>query len=373
MTKFSLTILPGLEDLALSEFNEKWSLINESDLPKIERKKGKLFIEAEISDFCTLVPYLKIPSQAYKIIEEFPCKDFPKLFQKISKIEWHKFIRGDFPIITVSTRQSKLINSTRIKLTATEGLTKAFKRTVQKKAPKEFLEIKNKIHIDIYNDNLTLSLSLTGERLDKRGFKLSSDLAPLRESIAAALVYSIALESKSENLLDLMAGTGTFTSEALEFYKFNNHRLFDYQFAPFFITLPLRKRVMISKTLFSAHYINDITEHATTALNDNLKKLSKEQKVENLGPEDFFKLNKEFKSSSLILNPPYGKRIKISVPLDELLMSIIEKARNLDGVETLGMIFPRWAKSKLKNVKVLKETFLKNGGIEVVYLLIDLR
>ncbi|OUR97202.1 hypothetical protein A9Q84_12815 [Halobacteriovorax marinus] len=373
MTKFSLTILPGLEDLALSELKEKWSLINESDLPEVTRKKGKLYIDCDTADFCTLVPYLKIPSQAYLTVDEFPCKDFPKLFQKLSKIEWHSYIRGEFPVLTVSTRKSKLINSTRIKLTATEALTKSLRNTGTKKAPKEFLEIRNKIHIDIYNDNLTLSLSLSGERLDKRGFKLSSDVAPLRESIAAALIYSVALESKSNTLLDPMAGTGTFTSEALEFYKFNNHRLFDYQFAPFFITLPLRKRVVIEKTLFSSHVINDSSTHATIALKDNLKKLSKDSEVTHLGPMDYFKIDQEFKSSSIIMNPPYGKRIKISVPLEELVMSIIEKARKLEGVETIGLIFPRWAKSKLKKIKVLQETFIKNGGIEVVYLLIDLR
>jgi putative N6-adenine-specific DNA methylase len=373
MTKFSLTILPGLEDLAKSEFIEKWSFINESEVPKIERKKGKLYIEADVSDFCSIVAYLKIPSQAYIIVEEFPCKDFPKFFQKVSKIEWHKYVRGNFPIITVSAKQSKLINSTRIKLTATEGLTKAFKKTIQKKAPKEFLEIKNKIHIDIYNDDVTISLSLSGDRLDKRGYKLSSDVAPLRESIAAALVFSMALESKTSSLLDPMAGTGTFTSEALEFYKFNNHRLFDYQFAPFFITLPLKKRVTISKALFKSHFINDISNHASIALNDNLERLSKDHEVKNFGPKDFFTINDKFENSSLIINPPYGKRIKISVPLDELITSIIKKAKELEGVEKIGLIFPRWAKSKLKDIKVLKETFLTNGGIEVVYLLIDLR
>ncbi|CBW26331.1 putative methylase [Halobacteriovorax marinus SJ] len=367
--KFSLTVSPGLEETAHQEFCEKWKLILNSDVPEAEIKKGKIFLEAKVSNICPLIPYLKIPSNAYLIIAEFKAKDRPKLFNKISKIEWHKFLRGDFPLIKVSTKKSKLIHTRGIEESATSAIEEAFKKHPLKSAPKN-KTLRNKIHIDIYDDQVRIELSLTGDRMDKRGYKLNTDLAPLRESLAAALIYRLSkYSSKGETLLDPMSGTGTFSLEALNFYSYNDSRDFDYQYAPYFIKLPLMKRVKIGSELFSRVECYDLSPKAIAAIRDNLKNIGDKALIEQC---DYFNIQSA-KSKVAIINPPYGKRIKLKHELDEFVQQIITHAKESIDLDFVGLIFPSWAFHKLKDVKVMEKTFLSNGGIEVVFTILDLR
>ena len=367
--KFSLTILPGIEDIALSELKKKWAILNTTPFPEITRKKGKLYLSCDVADFCTLIPYLRIPTDAYLIIDEFVAKDRPKIFNKISKISWHNYLRGNFPLVIVTTKESKLINSSSVKQSVESGLKDALKKSPIKKVPKGCVEIKNKIHIDLYQDRLRVSLSLCGVRMDKRGIKLHTDAAPLRESIAAAMVYTLSECDPSLDLLDPMAGTGTFGMESIIFNKYNSFRSFDYQLAPFFINLPLRKRVKIDEKLFNSIVIQDLSVKAVESIKLNFK--SFEEEIDSISVQDFFSL-KSVSSTAAIVNPPYGKRIKIDQELNFLVEKIIAHSKSELHLRKLAMIFPAWAFHKLENIKVLEKRFFSNGGIDVVFIVIDL-
>lgn len=366
---FSLTILPGLEDLAEDEFIEKWSLVNNSSAPDITRKKGKLLVTSPIAEFCSLIPYLRIPTDAYIIISEFIARDRPKVFNRISKILWSVYLRGDLPLIIVSTRESKLIHSNLVKDTVEDGIRNALKKAPLKRAPKELEHLKNKIHIDLYQDRLRVSLSLCGQRMDKRGVKLFTDRAPLRESIAAAMLYRLHKECGEKKLLDPMSGTGTFSLEAHLFYMYNTYRDFDYQYAPFFITLPLKKRVSIDKKLYGEVYTADHNLKSITSIKENFKSIN--LPIENVHVRDFF-TSKEKNQYVAIFNPPYGKRIKLEGELDAFIDRIIKHSKIELGLEKVALIFPSWALHKLKDLNFLEKRFITNGGIEVVFVIVAL-
>ncbi|PIK15482.1 hypothetical protein [Halobacteriovorax sp. JY17] len=366
---FSLTVLPGIEDIAQKEFEKKWSLINSASLPEIQRKKGKLFITSDISDFCSLIPYLRIPTDAYLIIDEFVAKDRPKIFNKVAKIPWHNFLRGDFPLVIVTTKESKLINSSSVKQSVESGLKDALKKSPIKKVPKSAEPITNKLHIDLYQDRLRISLSLCGSRMDKRGVKLYTDTAPLRESIAAAMLFTLSELAPNQKLLDPMAGTGTFGLESILYNKYNEYRSFDYQLAPFFINLPLRKRVKIEQGLFTSITLHDLSPKAIESIKYNFKDFL--ESVEEISVQDFFKLAKS-NATVAILNPPYGKRIKLEEELNIFIERIITHSKNTLELEKLAMVFPAWAFHKLRDLKISEKRFFSNGGIDVVFVIIDL-
>ena len=85
------------------------------------------------------------------------------------------------------------------------------------------------IFVTLINDRCTVSLDLAGEELYKRGHQRFVNDAPLKETIAAAMLFEAIHCSKSEarphtskpdmsgdltTLIDPMAGSGTFTLEA---------------------------------------------------------------------------------------------------------------------------------------------------------------
>lgn len=367
--KFSLTVLPGIEDIALRELEEKWKKLNSNEFPEIQQKKGKLLLEADVSDFCTLIPYLRIPTDAYVILDEFTGKDRPRIYNKISKIPWHNYLRGDFPLVLVTTKESKIINSTLVKDSVESGIKLALKKAPIKKVPKGKESRSNKIHIDLYQDRLRVSLSLCGTRMDKRGVKLHTDVAPLRESIAAAMIYRLSEECKEKNLIDPMSGTGTFSLEAILFNRYNNFREFDYQIAPFFVNLPLRKREKNEQKLFASISTYDLSPKSIESIKYNFMPFKDD--IKEVKVQDFFTIN-ELDNSIAIINPPYGKRIKLEDELDKFIIKLIDHAKESMKLTTLALIFPTWAFHKLKGLKLLEKKFISNGGIDVVFIIIDI-
>ncbi|WP_127715956.1 hypothetical protein [Halobacteriovorax sp. HLS] len=370
ISQFSLTIIPGLEEIAIDEFNTLWRLVNTSQAPAIERKKGKLYLEADISLFCKIIPFLRVPTQALMLIDTFVCKDTPKLFNKISKIDWSKIVRGQTPLFTASAKESKLINTAMIKEKAQKAFLASAKHSPIKGAPKEKSELKNKVHIDIYQDTVKIEFNLGGERLDRRGLKKNTDQAPLRESIAAAMVWKLR-EFEKQRLLDPMCGTGSFSLEAATIFMYNKHRDYDYQYAPFYTGLPLQKRVQIQESTFEEIIYCDKEAKAVKASKENLKKLNS-TKLKCIDVQDFFKLEDCEEEYSIILNPPYGKRIKLDEGLQDLLTKIITKSKSLKKARHLAMVFPKWAISSLKNEIIEFKTEFSNGGIEVVFIIVKL-
>ncbi len=74
-----------------------------------------------------------------------------------------------------------------------------------------------RIHAHLYGDKLSISLDLSGESLHKRGYRLSTGDAPLKENLAAALLIRAGFQSKMSMLpyvVDPMCGTGTILIEA---------------------------------------------------------------------------------------------------------------------------------------------------------------
>lgn len=369
-SQFDLTIIPGLEDLAIEELAYLWPLVNDTELPEITRKKGKLYMDCLTSDICSLVPYLRIPTQVFMIIDKFTCKDSPKLFNKFSKIDWSKYLRGGLPLVTTSARESKLINTSLIKDKVTSGISQSVKHNPIKAAPKEHPELRNKVHVDIYQDNLKIELSLIGERLDKRGFKTHTDHAPIRESIAAAMIFKLSQFEKNI-LRDPMAGTGTFSTEAILKNEFNSYRSFDYQHAPYFINLPLKKRKKIEQEKIKTFYLGDIEPRSISAIKQNTSKIAKKNIIE-IKVTDFYKLEDLPEDNSVIINPPYGKRIKIDKPLIESISKIISKCKEMKHTRYLAMVFPKWAISSIEKENVVYKTFISNGGIDVVITILHL-
>ena len=65
-----------------------------------------------------------------------------------------------------------------------------------------------------HDDELTLSIDLTGHARHLRGYRKEGGVAPLRENLAAVLVLLTRWDARSEPLIDPMAGSGTIAIEA---------------------------------------------------------------------------------------------------------------------------------------------------------------
>ena len=93
------------------------------------------------------------------------------------------------------------------------------------------------------DDEVTLSLDLSGELLHKRGDKIMTGLAPIRENLASLILQEFNQHIKNlppdvqiqKTLIDPMSGSGTFLIEAHDQYLQKKDRDYAFNHTPFFI------------------------------------------------------------------------------------------------------------------------------------------
>lgn len=374
---FFLIYPPGLEDLGERELELKYSLI-ESAVPLTIKAvvTGGIEIECPLHTGFKLNLVLKTPVRILVRLAEFKCRDFPKLYQKISKFNWAPWMLGQTPEVECSSKNSRLFDSRKIEKAVADGVMEFYRHKPVKKKyldRLEHLKEKNlpKIYFRAEDDLVTLSLDTTGERLNLRGDKTASGLAPIRENLAALLLLELSAFAGPEcTLIDPMCGSGTFLIEAKNFFKVSSERDFAFLNMPAAIETPAHFAgiELPSKALFSATVGFDISPDVLLQAqkNDPEGASKGEYKREDL----MAKTIHDFQHPAVIVNPPYGIRVGENINLD-FFLRVIRSVKEKFNPQVLGLITPAEYRIYSNNEwKVEKTRPFKNGGIDVVFSII---
>ncbi|MGY3802527.1 hypothetical protein ACWNT8_00450 [Pigmentibacter ruber] len=235
----NITFPPGFGTVALEEINSilKHLWLQEKFQSKCILQKNKIRIE-NVHIFSLLEIMLRchcITDIQLIILEEKAVgKD---LFEKkCRKINWQLYLNEKMSVkIKTNSTASKAFHETGLK----EILSSIIKAHTENIVQGENTNETTTISAELYKDLLTVSISLAGNPLYKRGYReeLSSS-APLREDIAANCIMKAYQYAKNfdkefeiENLYLPFSGTGTFLFELLQIYHNISLALFDRDFA----------------------------------------------------------------------------------------------------------------------------------------------
>lgn len=141
---------------------------------------------------------------------EFRAFHLAQLDKRACKVDWASVLRPDVPVrVDVTTdKRSKVYHAGAAQQRIERAITEVLGAPIAADAP-----VTVKARID---DNLViLSLDSSGESLHKRGHKLSTGKAPMRETLAALFLREMGFDG-SGWLVDPMCGSGTFPIEAAE-------------------------------------------------------------------------------------------------------------------------------------------------------------
>jgi len=149
-------------------------------------------------------------------IASFKAESFRRLEDRINAVDWELYLpRQSLPDIKVTTHKSRLYHSDaiadRIRPILHDRLFSedAFPHTdIHGKPP----SITQTLMVRAENDRFELSLDMSGTPLYKRGIKEKVVKAPLRETLAFAILTRLGL-SVNDILVDPMCGSGTFSLE----------------------------------------------------------------------------------------------------------------------------------------------------------------
>ena len=200
-TIFAVTA-PGLEPLCAREL-ETLGVAGATVLP------GGVEFEGDLATLYRANLWLRTASRVLVRVGSFRCRDFPSLYQKALRLPWGKFVRPQTPVqIKASASRSRLLHTGRLADSVGQAVDRALGR--QPLAGEGFAQT---ILVRMEDDICQLSVDSSGELLHRRGYRAEAGPAPLRETLAAAMLMLLGWDGKTP-LVDPMCGSGTLPIEA---------------------------------------------------------------------------------------------------------------------------------------------------------------
>ncbi len=176
-------------------------------------ESGRVHFRGTMETICQANLWLRAADRVLIRVAEFPAADFDALFDTTRAIEWGKTIPADGQF-TVTGRS---IKSTLTSVPANQrAVKKAMVDALRRDHSTELLPETGaayKIDIALLKDIATLTIDTTGRSLHRRGYRIHISKAPLKETLAAALVM-LSFWKRDKPLLDPFCGSGTIPIEA---------------------------------------------------------------------------------------------------------------------------------------------------------------
>lgn len=181
----------------------------------ITTENGWMYFDAEKKDIPKTNINLRCADRVMLVMGQFEALSFEELFDKTYMLPWEKWISKDGKFNV----KGKSVKS---KLYSVPDCQSIVKKAISKKLCEEYdmewmpeTGPEYTVLISIHKDFATVSIDTTGARegLFKRGYREKSTEAPLKETMAAALVL-LSFWNKNRVLYDPMCGSGTIPIEA---------------------------------------------------------------------------------------------------------------------------------------------------------------
>ena len=407
--RFTAIVPLGFEATLVKELRQI-GIIAENDA--FETADGKVSFTAKITKAWKAVAYSRIANRVLMDIASFKAENFRDLEKKAVEIPWELFlppvpVTPDTVPVHVTCKHSRLYHSDavaeRFYNVISESNTLLCHAPLDGASPIHSNITPQHLYVSLLDNRCTVSFDLAGEELYKRGHQRFVNDAPLKETIAAAMLFEAFEQVQSPiTLIDPMAGSGTFSLEAA--YMANGLipgkcRDFALQHQPAFkeatwnyiVNSSLRKNDNSKLSLRGSevtvaitcpiHKIltSDISDKAIEIIRHNVE-CSPLAKIEPapIAPQqkDFFSYTPEeiakFRGESqavIVLNPPYGKRLDANAP--KLYAEIGKKLSEFKGC-TVAILAPKGACTEklLKNCAALglastKVIKTSHGGISL--------
>jgi len=340
-----LVVQPGLEALVTEELADLGISNTSSDF-------GGITWTTHPRRCFQLLPYLRIPSRVLIRLGSFHARHFNIFEKEFEKIDFSPFLDQQPLKFKVECHHCALYHKGAL-AERMEAILNAH-RVVDLELPEQIIHCRGQ-------DNLfTFSVDACGEHLHKRGMMIKRGEAPLRETLAAALIR--AMKPKAD-VWDPFCGSGTILMETKLYHQ--PRSVGQQRFFSFFNWPCFKKDPEAAKPLdlpqFNAYklYGSDLDATVIALAQDNLKPHIEASQLQ-LQVKDFNKVNpKEFASNSLCLlsNPPYGERL----PFQDLNQQI-QRWRSECPELRIGILVP-----SSKPIARAKNLFkFKNGGLSVI-------
>jgi len=340
----SLTCASGVEKVLKSELKR----LCYEDAPAVN---GALKLSGSPLDIARLNIFLRTADRVYITAGEFGAEDFDTLYEGVKSIRWEDY----FPENAHITVNGKCVKSKLFAISSCQSIIKKaiVDRLCTKYGLNRLYENGAEYHLEfsIFKDKVTLNINTSGAGLRKRGYRDMVGIAPIKETLASALVL-LSDFYKERPFADLFCGSGTIAIEAARIaldiaggvgrkFAFNDWVNFDQKLYDQAFSEAKDKEKRDRKLDFMA---SDIDPKAIKLAQHHAERAGLKDKI-RFSVCDVKNFKTDLSNGTIISNPPYGERVYDRKEAEECYKSLGKVYRELDNwslfVITSAMNFER--------------------------------
>jgi len=303
-----------------------------------------------------------------KPIATFQAHNEKELLEKITKIDWSKFLDVNMTFSTSATTNSEVFTHSKYaSLLVKDGIADFFRNKYDKRPDVDPKNADLTVDLHIAKHTCTLSLDSSGYSLHKRGYKSNTVVAPMNEVLAAGLILLSGWNQVSD-FHDPMCGSGTILIEAAliannipvnifrEKFGFDSWKDYDEELFELIRDSSLNKEKKYKGKITGG----DNFQKAVRMTRENIENalMFENIKVKN---EDFFE-TKISPNTFVLFNPPYGERIELG--MNEFYEKVGNSLKNNYQDCDVWLISSDIENLKMIGLKPNKKIKVMNGKLE---------
>jgi len=359
--------LYGLEELLLQELRQ----LGASDIEKGVRNvsfSGDQGFMYKANLCCRTAIKILMPITSFNVFTE------EDIYKKVYAIPWENYMEKDGSLAVDATVFSKqFTHSQYVALKTKDAIVDRFRDKEGERPDVDLDHPTLRVNLHIDRNICTVSLDSSGKSLHKRGYKVSSTLAPINEVLAAGLIMLSGWNGQC-NFLDPMCGSGTILTEAAmiacnipanlnrDEFGFETWPDFDADLYEVIENAALKK---IRDFRFKIVGF-DKDPVAIKKTKENIQNANLSDFI-SVSTQDFFETKKETEGPMhIVFNPPYDERLQVNT--EELYANIGTTLKHKYPGTQAWMITSNMEALKHVGLRPSRKIKLFNGKLEARFV-----
>ncbi len=325
--QFVIPALMGVESTVA------WEL-KKLGLPDVRAENGRVLCRGDAGDIPRMNLNLRCGARVLLELGRFSARTFEELFQGVLSIPWEDYIprEGRFPVKGYSI-SSQLHSVPACQSIVKKALCTRLGRAYGLETLPETGSL-YQVQFSILKDEVTLMLDTSGDSLYKRGYRAQNMGAPLRETLAAALVLLSRYRGR-DPFCDPFCGSGTIPIEAALIARNRAPGLNRTFAAQRWGWVPSRLWMDAADEAMDHEFHGDYDiwggdiDPAAVELSRHNAELAGVEDTVRFETADAASFHRDSSRGRVVTNPPYGERLLEKKEAEELYRAFGKAARGL--------------------------------------------
>ncbi|WP_342550881.1 class I SAM-dependent RNA methyltransferase [Lysinibacillus sp. FSL M8-0216] len=334
---------------------------------------GKVYFQGDETAIARANLWLRVADRVKIVVGQFPAKSFEQLFESVKALPWEKYLPVDaaFPVSGKSVK-SKLFSVPDCQAITKKAIVERMKQHYKRLGFLDESGATYKIEVSILKDVATLTIDTSGAGLHKRGYRQVQGEAPLKETLAAALIQ-VSKWNPNRPFVDPFCGSGTIALEAAMFGQniapgYNREFISEdwpWMKAQIWDTVRDEAESLANYDQLLEIVGSDIDHRMVSIAQENATEAGFGELItfKQMQARDF---TTQLTDGVMIGNPPYGERIGDVEVVEQVIRDLGQVMKN----------YPTWSVYMLSSMKNFEELYgrqatkkrkLFNGFIETNY------